>query len=79
MRKRNYNARAGESEAMNSYQITFRTNRKLSGQFASCKGLIKKCGKKMTMISLFEQVIMPAMREYVAPLAEQAKKERHKV
>lgn len=74
---RNYNGRADEPGNPNGFQITFRADAKTSAKFASCLGLIKKFGKKnYTMIQLFKEVVLPAVQNYVAPLADIARAER---
>lgn len=75
MRKRRYNCRADEIGNPYGYQITFRANRKSSALFSSCRGLIRRfSAKKMTMIDIFETVMIPAMEEYCRPFVEEAKK-----
>lgn len=76
MKQRHYNGRIDEPENPYSYQITFRATSRTSGRFASCMGLVKKFGGKKTMIEIFEKVLLPAMEEYVRPLADMARAER---
>ena len=76
-KKRNYNCRSDEADNPFGYQIAFRADKSTSAKFASCCGLIKKYGpKNYTMIKLFREVIVPAVQNYCAPLADAARAER---
>lgn len=77
-KKRNYNCRGDEVGNPNGWQITFRASRTTSAKFASCCGLIKKYGpKNYTMIQLFREVVLPAVQNFCAPLADAARADRN--
>ncbi len=60
------NGRKDEIGGEHSYQITFRTNRKLSAEWSKLRGLCKKFGHYEKSPELFEKVVLQAMRKYVA-------------
>lgn len=72
------NGRSDEAENPNSFQITFRTNRETSAAWSSLRGLCKKYGHDELTTELFEKVVMPAMRGYVARMGyvDRAREER---
>lgn len=64
--KRKINRRVDEPENPYAYQITFRTTAKLSAQWSSLRGLCKKFGHNEMSPELFREVLIPAMKSYVA-------------
>lgn len=57
-------------------KVTIRVTERISNELASMQGLIYKFGNRVALSDIFEGVLMPAMRKYVAPLVERARMER---
>jgi len=57
-------------------KMEIRLTRELSSKVSSIQGLIYKYGKRETMADIFETVLFPVLRSYVAPYVEQAKADR---
>ena len=57
-------------------KLTIRMTEQLSNRVASIQGLIYKYGKRETMADIFETVLFPVLRSYVAPYVERAKADR---
>ena len=57
-------------------KMEIRLTRELSSKVASIQGLIYKYGKRETMADIFETVLFPVLRSYVAPYVERAKADR---
>lgn len=57
-------------------KLTIRMTEQLSNSVASIQGLIYKYGKRETMADIFETVLFPVLRSYVAPYVEKAKADR---
>ncbi len=60
-------------------KVTVRVTERLSNELASIQGLIYAFGRRETVSRLFEQVMMPALREYVKPYARKAQLHRKAV
>ncbi len=60
------NGRKDEIGRENSYQVIFRTNRQLSAEWSKLRGLCKKYGHYEKSYELFEKLVLPAMRKYIA-------------
>ncbi len=60
------NCRKDEIGKEHSYQIAFRTTRKLSAEWSKLRGLCKKFGHDEASPELFEKVVLVGMRKYVA-------------
>lgn len=78
MKTRRINGRRDEPNRRNNCQITFRTTLRLSGAWSSLRGLCQYAGHGETSSELFDKVVLPAMREYVAKrgYAEKARERR---
>ena len=72
VRRRSHNF----GSVMRPRKMEIRLTRELSGKVASIQGLIYKYGKRETMADIFEKVLFPVLRAYVAPLVELAKADR---
>ena len=57
-------------------KVTIRLTARLSNELASIQGLIWRWGKRETISSIWEKVLMPKLREYVQPYAERAREAR---
>lgn len=57
-------------------KMEIRLTRELSSKVSSIQGLIFKYGVKETMADIFEKVLFPALKAYVAPYVERAKADR---
>lgn len=60
------NGRRDEIGREFSWQITFRTNHKNSAEWSRLRGLCKKFGHYEKSPELFEKVVLPAFRRYIA-------------
>lgn len=60
------NGRRDEIGREFSWQITFRTNRRYSAEWSRLRGLCKKFGHFEKSPELFEKVVLPAFRRYIA-------------
>lgn len=76
--KKKINRRVDEPDRVYAYQITFRTDARLSAAWSSLRGLCKKYGRDEKTPELFREVLLPAMREYVSRkgYVDKAKAER---
>ncbi len=75
-RKRVIRKRNPTDEARRGYIARFRMTQRLSGELASIQGLCWRFGKRETLADLWEDVLMPALREHVRPYADRARDER---
>ena len=57
-------------------KVTIRLTARLSNELASIQGLIWRWGRRETMSAIWEDVLMPKLREYVQPYAERAREAR---
>ncbi len=62
------NRRKDEEGREFSWQITFRTNRRFSAEWSRLRGLCKKFGHFEKSPELFEKVVLPAFRRYIADM-----------
>jgi hypothetical protein len=78
MKRNKINHRVDEPDNPYAFQITFRTSGKLSAQWSSLRGLCKKYGHDERTPELFREVLLPAMKAYVAQRGyiDRAKEER---
>lgn len=56
--------------------VRIRMTQRISGELASIQGLCWKYGDRETLADLWENLLMPALREYVRPYADRAREER---
>ncbi len=56
--------------------VRIRMTREVSARLASIQGLCWKYGNRETLADLWEDVLMPALRDHVRPYADMAKAER---
>ena len=59
-------------------KVTIRVTRELSNELASLQGLMWAFGKKETLADLFEDVLMPRLRDYVKPYVAKARRTRER-
>lgn len=57
-------------------KLQIRATVEVSNEVASIQGLIFKYGHKETLADIFENILLPRLREYVRPYAAMAKTER---
>ena len=57
-------------------KVTIRVTRELSNELASLQGLMWAFGKKETLADLFEDVLMPRLRDYVKPYVAKVRRMR---
>ncbi len=76
--KKKINRRVDEPDRVYAYQITFRTDARLSAAWSSLRGLCKKHGRDEKTPELFREVVLPAMKDYVSRkgYVDRAKAER---
>ena len=72
IRRRNLNTGSGTRP----YCMRIRATREVSARLASIQGLCRRYGARETLADLFEDVCMPALRDYVRPYADRAREER---
>ena len=60
-------------------KVTIRLTAKCSNELASIQGLLWRWGKRETMSELWEELLMPTLRDYVRPYAERAREARKAV
>ena len=75
-RRRVIRKRNPTDERRRGYIARFRMTQRLSGELASIQGLCWRYGKRETLADLWENVLMPALREHVRPYADRAREDR---
>lgn len=68
--------RAQDGSSARTHCVRIRMTATTSNQLASLQGLCWRYGKRETLAALFENVLMPALREHVKPYADRARGER---